>query len=123
MTGQRPVDPDFDRRRDKQQYELRVKRLDVEFDQKLHKTYDGAMTKGLWKGTAAARDRGEYWAAGLEAYFDAAGAGQPPQGTDRPITTREALKAYDPELYALVDETMAYREHVDWRFKRPMSRD
>jgi alpha-glucosidase len=123
VTGQRPVDPDFDRRRDKQQYELRVKRLDVEFDQKLHKTYDGAMTKGLWKGTAAARDRGEYWAAGLEAYFDAAGAGQPPQGTDRPITTREALKAYDPELYALVDETMAYREHVDWRFKRPMSRD
>ena len=34
------------------------------------------------------------------------------------ITTREALKAYDPDLYALVDETMAYREKVDWRVKR-----
>ena len=45
----------------------------------------------------------------MEAYFDAAGAGLPPNGADRPITTREALKAYDPDLYALVDETMAYQ--------------
>jgi hypothetical protein len=119
-TAQRPVDPDFDKRRDKQQYELRVKRLDVEFDNRLKQLFEGTTGKGLWKGTAAARDRVEYWAAGVEAYFDAAGAGQPPNGSDRPITTREMLKAYDPELYALVDETMAYREHVDWRFKPGM---
>jgi alpha-glucosidase len=123
VTALRPVIPDFDQRRDKQQYELRVKRLDVEFDRRLQKAYDGAMARGLWKGTTAARDRVEYWAAGVEAYFDAAGEGQPPQGTDRPITTREALKAYDPDLYALVDETMAYREHVDWRYKRPALHD
>jgi hypothetical protein len=122
-TGTRPVVADFDKRRDKQQYELRVKRMDVEFDQRLKKTYEAAGTKGLWKGTAAARDRVEYWAAGVEAYFDAAGDGQPPQLGERPITTREALKAYDPELFALVEETMAYREHVDWRFKRPAPRD
>jgi hypothetical protein len=118
VTGLRPVIPDFDQRRDKQQYELRVKRLDVAFDRKLGTTYDAAMSKALWKGTTAARDRVAYWAAGVEAYFDAAGDGQPPQRADRPITTREALKAYDPDLYALVDETMAYREHVDWRFRR-----
>ena len=29
---------------------------------------------------------------------------------------REALKSYDPDLWTLVDETMAYRERVDWRF-------
>jgi hypothetical protein len=122
VTGLRPVIPDFDQRRDRQQYELRVKRLDVEFDRQLGKVYDAAVTKGLWKSTAAARDRVEYWAAGVEAYFDAAGDGQPPHG-GRPVTTREALQAYDPDLYTLVDETMAYREHVDWRFKRPVSRD
>src|SRR5262249_62320063 len=33
VTGLRPVDPDFERRRGKQQYELRVKRLDIAFDQ------------------------------------------------------------------------------------------
>jgi hypothetical protein len=122
VTGLRPVVSDFDQRRDKQQYELRVKRLDVEFDRRLGKAYDAGLGKGLWKGTAAARDHVEYWAAGVEAYFDAAGDGQPPVG-GRPVTTREALQAYDPDLYALVDETMAYREHVDWRFKRPASRD
>ncbi len=118
VTGLRPVDPDFDRRRDKQQYELRVKRLDVEFDQKLAKIHEAALSNKLWKGTPAARHRAEYWVAGVEAYFDAAGDGQSPQQADRPITTREALKAYDPALYALVDETMAYKEHVDWRVKR-----
>jgi len=118
VAGLRAVDPDFEKRRDKQQYELLVKRLDVEFDQRIRKLYDEAMSKGLWKGTAAARNSIEYWAAGVEAYFDAAGSGTPPHSADRPITTREALKAYDPDLFALVDETMAYKEHVDWRFQR-----
>lgn len=118
VAGLRPVDPEFERRRGKQQYELRVKRLDIEFDRRLQKLHDEATSKGLWKGTAAARNRVEFWAAGVEAYFDAAGAGTPPHGADRPITTREALKVYDPELFALVDETMAYKEHVDWRFPR-----
>jgi hypothetical protein len=111
------VDPEFDKRRQKQQYELRVKRLDVEFDQRVQKAYGQAIEKSLWKGTPAARDRFEYWGAGVAAYFDAAGAGYPPQNADRPITTREALKAYDPELFAIVDETMAYREHQDWRYR------
>jgi hypothetical protein len=118
VTGLRPVDPGFEARRGKQQYELRVKRMDVEFDHRLEKLHKDALGKGLWKGTPAARSRVEYWAAGVEAYFDAAGDGQAPSLADRPITTREALKAYDPDLYALVDETMAYKEHVDWRFKR-----
>jgi dipeptidyl aminopeptidase/acylaminoacyl peptidase len=117
VTGQRPVDPDFDKRREKQQYELRVKRLDVEFDHRLQKNYDDATERGLWKGTPAASDRREYWASGVEAYFDAAGDGVAPKGADRPITSRESLQKYDLALYALVDETMAYKEQVDWRFK------
>jgi alpha-glucosidase len=123
VTATRPVDPEFEKRRDKQQYELRVKRLDVEFDRKLEQAYDAAAVKKLWRGTPAARGRAEYWTAGVESYFDAAGDGQAPQGADRPITTREALKAYDPDLYELVDETMAFKERVDWRFKRDARRE
>jgi hypothetical protein len=119
VTGLRPADPDFERRRDKQQYELRVRRMDVEFDHRLRKLHEDALNKELWKGTAAGRHRREYWAAGVEAYFDAAGETPAPNGADRPVTTREALRAYDRGLYALVDETMAYTGHVDWRFKRP----
>jgi hypothetical protein len=111
VAGLRPVDASFAKQRVKQQYELRVERLDVEFDKKLDKAFQAAMSKGLWKETAAARDRVEYWAAGVGAYFDAAGQSQRP-------ATREALKAYDPELHALVDVTMAYTGHADWRVKR-----
>jgi hypothetical protein len=120
VTGSRPVILDFDQRRDRQQYELRVKRMDREFDERLRKLYEGATPKGLWKGTAAARSRVDYWVAGVEAYFDAAGDGPAPNLAERPIASREALQSYDPDLYALVDETMAYREHVDWRYKRPV---
>jgi dipeptidyl aminopeptidase/acylaminoacyl peptidase len=123
VSGLRPADPDFDRQRGKQQYELRVKRLDIEFDQRLRKLYQQAMNKNLWKGTSAAQHRAEYWAAGVEAYFGAAGDVQPPNLADRPIATREALQAYDPDLYALVDETMAYKGHVDWRYQPPRSLD
>jgi hypothetical protein len=121
VTGRRPVIANFEKQKSRQQYELRVKRLDIEFDKQLKSVYADAMIKSLWKGTPAARNHIEYWAAGMEAYFDAAGSGWPPHLTDRPITTREALKAYDPQLFALVDETMAYREHVDWRFRPNMS--
>ena len=117
VAGLRPVDPNFERQRGKQQYELRVKRLDIEFDHRLQKLYEHAMSKSLWKGTPAARNRVEYWANGVEAYFDAAGTGSPPDSADRPVTTREALRAYDPDLYTLVDETMAYAGHVDWRYQ------
>jgi len=123
VCGSRAVIADFDQRRDKQQYELRVKRLDTEFDKKVRKAYEAAKEKGLWKGTTAGRDPVEYWAAGVEAYFDAAGDDAPPPLAEQPISTREALKGYDAELYALVAETMAYREHVDWRYKRLRPRE
>jgi hypothetical protein len=28
------------------------------------------------------------------------------------------LKAYDADLYQLVNETMAYEGHADWRYRR-----
>ncbi len=109
VAGTRPVDPNWENRgRDVQQYELRVKRLDIQFDERLKQTYDSAMGKGLWKGTSAAQDRVEYLSVGVQAYFDAAGESK--------AATREGLKEYDPELFALVNETMAYEGKQDWRF-------
>ena len=39
-----------------------------------------------------------------------------PNDAPAPITTREALKAYDPGLFDLVETTMAYKGKVDWRY-------
>ncbi len=95
ITATRPIDPDWDKRRDVQQYELRVQRLDIRFDEKLKEIHD--------------KDRADYWAAGLAAYFD---AGIPP------MKTREQLKKLDPGLFALVHGTLAYESHPDWRYSR-----
>ncbi len=117
VIGARPVDPNWDkRRRDVQQYELRVQRLDIRFDEKLKELHAKALGNGKWKGTPAVHDRVEYWAEGVLAYFDAAGTGMTPTDADHPITTREALKQYDPDLFSLVNETMAYKGKVDWRY-------
>ena len=118
VAGTRPVDPNWNHRgRDVQQYELRVKRLDIQFDKTLEQLYETATSRNLWQDTAAARNKVEYWAEGVLAYFDAAGPEATPRGAAHPIVTREALKEYDPGLYALVHETMAYEGHVDWRYR------
>jgi len=118
VTGTRPVDPNWDKRgRAVQQYELRVQRMDIRFDQKLKELHARALEAGKWKGTPAIQNRVEYWAEGVLAYFDAAGTGMTPTDAEHPITTREALKQYDPGLFALVDETMAYNGKVDWRYR------
>lgn len=116
VTGTRPLDPNWESRPPGiwQQYELRLQRMDVRFDEKLKQTHEAGVARGLWKGMPAARDRVEYWTAGVLAYFDAAGRNAP-KGAARPIATREALKNYDPGLYGLVHETMAYEGRIDWR--------
>jgi alpha-glucosidase len=117
VTGTRAEDPNWDKRgRAVQQYELRLKRIDVRFDQKLDELFNSARKNGLWKGTTAVYNKVEYWVAGVLAYFDAAGQTSAPLNASHPIRTRELLKEYDPALFALVNETMAYEGHVDWRY-------
>ncbi len=117
-TCTRPIDPNWDKRgRSVQQYELRLKRLDVRFDERLGRHFENAVKAGKWKGTPAAQGRVAYWATGVLAYFDALGQDAAPDDVAHPIRTRETLKDYDPDLYSLINETMAYDGHVDWRFK------
>jgi hypothetical protein len=117
VTASRPVDPNWDKRGNAvQQYELRVKRLDEIFGAKLQELHAAALAAGKWKGTAAVHRPADYFAEAVTAFFDAAGQKHPPADTAHPIVKREQLAAYDPALFALVRETMAYDGHVDWRF-------
>jgi hypothetical protein len=49
------------------------------------------------------------------AYCDAAGQDTPPNDSPHTINNLEALRQYDPELFALISQVMAYDGHVDWR--------
>lgn len=91
-------------------------RTDRGFDRELKAAYDRAMTAGLWKGKYAATNKQEYWAEGVQSYFD---TNRPPDGDHNHVRTRESLKKYDPGLYDLVDR--AFRGNV-WRYTRPADR-
>lgn len=74
---------------------LRV--VDPTFDGRLRQAYQKAMDRGLWKDTYVATNPGEYWAEGVQAYFDCM---RPQFGAN----TRAKLKEYDLDLFTLVDE-------------------
>lgn len=114
VAGLRPVIPDY---HGNQQYELRVKRLDVEFDQAVTALFNQARAADAWADTPAAQDKFAYWCAGVLAYFDASGPHSAPRGSPTPVNTRERLATYDPGLFAIVHETMAYQDKVDWRYQ------
>ncbi len=82
------------------QYGLRT--VDPKFDGKLRACFTRAIDKGLWKDTYAATNAGEYWAEGVQSYFD---CNAPPNaGVHNDINTREKLAKYDPELFELIDD-------------------
>jgi hypothetical protein len=116
VTGTRAVDTTTNRG-PAQQYELRVTRMDVRFDTKVRDAHEAAIKAGKWRGTAAMHDRIEYWARGVLAYFDAAGQHAAPLDASHPVATRDALEKYDPALFAIVQDAMAYRGKVDWRLR------
>lgn len=119
VTGTRPFDPDFENRSRGiwQQYELRLTRLDERFDARLKEAYEKAMSEKKWIGSAAVNDRVAYWTVGVLAYFDALGHDDVPADAAHSVATREKLAEYDPGLFALVKETMAYENQVDWRYR------
>jgi alpha-glucosidase len=114
----RPVDPNFEKRSpsEKQQYELYgVQRVDERFGKSLEELYEKAMDKGLWKGTAATASPADYFAEGVQSWFDCNNKVIDEKG--KPINTREQLKEYDPELADFIADTFKHtqREGFDWR--------
>lgn len=90
-----------------------LRRMEPTFDRRLRKVYDNAMKKGLWKDTYAANNPSEYWAEGVQSYFDCnAPRGR---GVHNGVDTREKLEKHDPELYKLIDEAF---KKPKWRYVR-----
>ena len=79
-----------------------LRAVDPNFDGKLRAIYKRSIEKGLWKDTYAATNAGEFWAEGVQSYFD---CNNPPnKGVHNDINTREKLTNYDKELFDLIDD-------------------
>lgn len=87
-----------------------IESLDPSFRVVLDKRYRAAMEQGLWSNTYAATDRGEYWAEGVQSYFDAEREATPANGIHNHVNTRKELAEYDPGLHDLIQREFRVSE-------------
>ena len=89
-------------------------KVDPHFVRDVTEAYTKAMAEGLWKDTYSKTNRYEYWAEGVQMYFDCARVANPPNGVHNEIGNRAGLKKYDPRLYAVVDREFGGNP---WRYE------
>jgi cyclophilin family peptidyl-prolyl cis-trans isomerase len=94
-----------------------MNRVDPTFEERLRTAYDAAMEAGRWAGTYAATEASEYWAEGVQSWFD---DNRENDSLHNEVNTRAELKAYDPALAALCAEVFGDGE---WRYVKPGERD
>jgi cyclophilin family peptidyl-prolyl cis-trans isomerase len=90
--------------------------VDRNFDPRLKQAYDSAIAAGRWKGTYAAVNHQEYWAEGVQSWFD---DNRENDALHNYVNTRAELREYDPALAALCKEVFGDGE---WRYVRPAKR-
>jgi cyclophilin family peptidyl-prolyl cis-trans isomerase len=93
-----------------------MRQLDPTFNQRLRSAYTNAMARGLWKGTYAATNPGEYWAEMVQDWFD---NNRSNDALHNHVHTRKQLLEYDPEAAKLCHEVFG---DIPWRYQKPMER-
>lgn len=92
-----------------------LQQVDATWTDRLKSTYAAAMSSGLWADTYAATNESEYWAEGVQSWFNVNPDIDPPDGIHNNINTRSELAIYDAALYQLISEVMP----ADWQPKCP----
>lgn len=93
-----------------------LNKLIPDFDKRLKAAYDKALKAGLWKGTYAAENHHEYWAEGVQCWFD---NNRENDAIHNAVNTRAELREYDPGLAALCEEVLG---DGGWRYQKPRDR-
>jgi len=94
-------------------HEMGLSTADPTFDRRLRATFKGAREAGLWKGTYAETNPQEYWAEGVQSWFD---TNRENDSQHNHVNTREELKKHDPALASLLKEVF---DDTPWRYIRP----
>lgn len=91
-------------------------RIDPTFDDRLKQTYDAAMAAGLWKTKYASTNQAEYWAEGVQSWFN---NNRPPDHDHNHVDTREELREYDSGLATLCEEVFG---NTKLKYSKPATR-
>ncbi len=90
--------------------------VDATFDSRLQATYQAAMKAGLWKGKYAGVNHHEYFAEGVQSWFD---NNRENDHDHNHVNTREELIEYDPGLAAICREVFG---DTVLRYTKPQTR-
>lgn len=97
-------------------HEIGLRAVDATFQERLEGIRTRALAAGLWKDTYAATNAAEYWAEGVQSWFDCNAA---KGGVHNGVRDRAALRRYDPELSKLLEEVFG---DPAWRYDLPSTR-
>ena len=90
--------------------------LDPTFDVRVKKAYQQAMRQGLWAGKYAAVNHYEYFAEGVQSWFN---TNRQNDHDHNHVDTREELKSYDPGLASIIKEVFG---DGSFRYTHPLDR-
>ena len=93
-----------------------VIRVDKTFDKRLKETFRKAMDAGLWKGKYAASNHHEYFAEGVQSWFD---NNRENDHDHNHVNTRAELLEYDPGLAAMCREVFG---DTELKYTKPVTR-
>ncbi len=91
-------------------------RVDPTFDTRLKETFKKAMEAGLWKGKYAATNHHEYFAEGVQSWFD---NNRENDHDHNHVNTRAELLEYDPGLAAICREVFG---DTELKYTKPTTR-
>lgn len=83
-------------------HELGIRFVNSNFDNQLQAAYNHAISSGLWANTYAISEIREYWAEGVQDWFNCNLEAIPTNGVHNQVNTRTELQQYDPMLYNLI---------------------
>jgi hypothetical protein len=80
--------------------------INPDFNNRLKASLDAALNNGRWVNTYAATNIWEYWAEGVQNWFNINAEVNTDEGDGKHnrVNTREELKVYDPGLYGILSE-------------------
>ena len=81
-----------------------IVQVDPEINDRLQKLLDSAIEKDLWWNTYRTTDIAEYFAEGVQDWFNVNAEMDHPDGKHNYVNTRDELKEHDPGLWQLLSE-------------------
>jgi alpha-glucosidase len=87
-------------------HDVGISPINPDFNDRLKASLDAALENGRWVNTYAATNIWEYWAEGVQTWFNVNAEVNTDEGDGKHnrVNTREELKVYDPGLYKILSD-------------------